>query len=107
MSGNKKVYGKGSLKIGSITIDNAKHIVTVGDREVYLTPSEYRILYHLMVTNGMVLSKEDLLQIALNYNENMETCTVVTHISKLRKKLGTARTQIKNIQNFGYKILEA
>jgi two-component system, OmpR family, KDP operon response regulator KdpE len=47
---------------GELTIDFAARRVSVGGREVYLTPSEYKLLQHLALNAGRVLVQDELLR---------------------------------------------
>src|SRR2546421_1338778 len=44
-----------TIIIGDLRIDYAQHLVTVADREVILTPTEYRILAYLAQNAGRVV----------------------------------------------------
>ncbi len=92
------------LKIGSIAIDNQRHIVTSEGTEIDLTSTEFKLLLHLVENKGCVLSREQLMQRVWCYNNMNDTRTVDTHITRLRGKLGTQGDMIKTVRGFGYKI---
>lgn len=68
-------------------IDFEARQVTVGDRDVHLTPKEYDVLRHLVVNQGKPLTHRRLLQAVWgpDYGEETESLRVV--INQLRKKL--------------------
>ena len=50
------------LEVGSLRVDQARREVTVGDREVHLTPIEYRLLVLLAANAGKVLTHRQILK---------------------------------------------
>lgn len=75
------------LRVGDVSLDKRTRIVTVGDRKVELTPSEFDLLTILMAAPGQVFSRGDLLErLKGNTFENVER-TVDVHIRNLRAKI--------------------
>lgn len=75
------------LRVGEVVLDKKTHLVTVGERKVELTPSEFNLLNILMAAPGQVFSRADLLErLKGNTLENVER-TVDVHIRNLRAKL--------------------
>ena len=89
-----------------IELHENKHTVLVDGAEVDLTYKEYEILKHLIRNNGIVLTRDRLMEIVWGYNFEQGNRTVDVHIQSLRKKLGTAGEHIKTIRNVGYKVGE-
>ena len=100
----KKV--KTVLVYKNIELDENKHTVLVDGAEVDLTYKEYEILKHLIRNNGIVLTRDRLMEIVWGYNFEQGNRTDDVHIQSLRKKLGTAGEHIKTIRNVGYKVGE-
>jgi len=75
------------LRAGEIALDRGAHTVSVGDRQVDLTPSEFELLATLMVSPGRVYSRADLL-VALQGTsfEGVER-TIDVHVRNLRAKI--------------------
>jgi two-component system phosphate regulon response regulator PhoB len=95
------------LRIGSITIDTGRHIVTSAGEDVVLTTTEYKLLLNLAERLGRVQNRDLLLKNVWGYNYIGDTRTVDTHITRLRTKLGSAGDMIKTVRGFGYKMEEA
>lgn len=95
-----------NLAFKNILIDEAKHIVFVGDNEIELTYKEYEILKLLIINKGIVLTRDRLMETIWGYDFEQGNRTVDVHIQSLRKKLGDAGDYIKTIRNVGYKIGE-
>lgn len=92
-----------SLSIGNVSILPEKRKILVNNHPIELTYKEFEILYLLMKNQGIVLSREKILELVWdNYYEG-ETRTVDIHINTLRKKLEPANI-IKTVRGVGYKI---
>ena len=75
------------LRVADIVLDRAGRTVTVGDRAVELTPSEFAILATLMAAPGQVFSRLDLLdRMSGEAYEGYER-TIDVHIRNLRTKI--------------------
>lgn len=94
------------LSYKNITVDADRHKVTVDDEEVVLTFMEFELLYYFMMNQGIVLSRQKLMQTVWGYDYDVESRTVNMHIKTLRQKLGSAGEHIKTVRNVGYKIGE-
>jgi two-component system alkaline phosphatase synthesis response regulator PhoP len=94
------------MQCGSIEMDDSRHLVTVSGTPVTLTYKEYELLKYLMVNQGIVLSRDKLMERVWGYDFEGESRTVDMHIKTLRQKLGEAGKLIVTIRNVGYKIGE-
>ena len=75
------------LRAGDIVLDRARRIVTVGTRDIDLTPSEFAILTTLMAAPGHVFSRLDLLdRVSGEAYEGYER-TIDVHVRNLRTKI--------------------
>lgn len=93
-------------RIGTLTIDAARHVVDVNGEEVTFTSTEFKLLHVLVKRLGMVQSRDVLLRDVWGYNYIGDTRTVDTHITRLRTKMGEAGEMIKTVRGFGYKLEE-
>ena len=102
----RRSQGKQStmLRIGSITIDDARHIVLVDGKSVTLTLKEYDLLLFLAQNCGFAFSREQLLSRIWGYDYGGGTRTVDVHIQTLRQKLGVAGGQIETVRGVGYRM---
>jgi len=94
------------LTVGSITVDPARHHVTVGSKKVRLTSVEFKLLSMLMLRRGRVQARDRLLNEVWGYESLIDTRTVDTHVRRLRKKLGKAADAIETVRGFGYRLRE-
>jgi DNA-binding response OmpR family regulator len=97
----QKVY-----RIGDLTIDLERHMVSVGAKPVELTATEFRLLALLAQRRGRVQSREQLLQDVWHYDSIIDTRTVDTHMRRLREKLGKASHYLDTVRGVGYRFLE-
>jgi two-component system, OmpR family, alkaline phosphatase synthesis response regulator PhoP len=94
------------LQVADITLDRDTRAVTVADRLVDLTPSEFDLLAALMTSPGRVFSRLDLLDILQGIRYEGYERTIDTHIKNLRAKIETdPRTPfyIETIYGVGYR----
>lgn len=95
------------IKIRGLTIDKQSHKVSVYDREVSLTPTEYEILLLLASHPGRVFSAEEIFQNVWQENYFDSNNTVMVHIRKIREKIEDNPSSplfIKTLWGVGYKI---
>jgi DNA-binding response OmpR family regulator len=95
------------LVVGDLKLDTKKFILYDHDKEVFLTPTEFKILSMFMERPGMVFTKSQIYErINGEFYENDDN-TMMVHISKLREKLGDDSKNpryIKTVRGLGYKI---
>ena len=94
------------LSYKNITIDTAACTVKDGEREVELTPMEFRLLTHLIRNKGRVLTRQVILVSVWGLPGDITTRTVDTHILSLRKKMPVLAESILTVKQFGYKLKE-
>jgi two-component system phosphate regulon response regulator PhoB len=90
--------------IGPIRIDRDRHEVTVGGRDVELTPTEYKLLTLLAQRRGRLQGRAELLEQVWDASPDIQTRTVDMHVQRLRAKLGEAGDLIETVRGFGYRI---
>lgn len=93
-----------SLAVGAISIDPARHEVTVAGRPVDLTATEFRILALLASAAGRVFTRDQILDHLWGNEKAVIDRTVDVHIRNLRDKLGKAAGHVRNIRGVGYKV---
>jgi DNA-binding response OmpR family regulator len=94
------------LAAGAITIDPARHEVSVAGKRVSLTTIEFKLLSTLMRRRGRVQARDRLLNDVWGYERVIDTRTVDTHVRRLREKLGKAGTVVETVRGFGYRLRE-
>lgn len=94
------------LTAGPITIDPARHQVSVTGKRVNLTSLEFKLLRTLMQRRGRVQGRDRLLNDVWGYESVIDTRTVDTHVRRLREKLGKAGDAVETVRGFGYRFRE-
>ena len=90
----------GPLTFGNIEIDQAGRRVRRAGTEVHLTPTEFDLLVCLAGSEGVVLSRDELLARVWDWVDASGTRTVDSHIKALRRKLGPG--VIRTVHGVGY-----
>jgi two-component system phosphate regulon response regulator PhoB len=94
------------LKFGDLTVDIAKHEVTLKSKVLELTATEFKLLAMLMERRGRVQSRDRLLTDVWGYEGDVDTRTVDAHMRRLREKLGKAADCIQTVRGVGYRFAE-
>ena len=92
------------LSAGEIVLRRDSHDVTVDGEAVQLTAKEFDLLTCFLEHQGIVLSRERLLDIVWGMSYPGGTRTVDMHVAQLRRKLGGAEA-IHTVRGAGYKLL--
>ena len=96
------------LTAGELSMDVARHQVTVKGQEVELTKKEFDLLRHLLENKGRVLTREALLDSVWGFDFIGETNSVDVYIRFLRSKIDEAFgvKLIHTVRGVGYVIRE-
>ncbi|WP_128895230.1 response regulator transcription factor [Longirhabdus pacifica] len=99
----KRAKGKELQHIEDVTIDRQGQVVKIGTERVTLTPKEFELLLYLVDNEGIVLSREQILNQIWGYEYYGDERVVDTHIKKLRKKIQKSAKHIHTVIGTGYK----
>lgn len=94
------------IEVAGITLDESSHVAEADGRLIDLTPREFELLACLMRHGGKVLSRDQLLREAWNWEYLVETKTVDTHVKRLRDKLeaaGVDPAMVETVRGYGYR----
>ncbi len=97
------------LSVGEVTLDLGRHTVTRGGQALELTPKEYDLLAFLAQHQGLVFSREQLLERVWGYDYAGGTRTVDVHMRWLREKIEPAPDApryLLTVRGAGYKLAE-
>jgi two-component system KDP operon response regulator KdpE len=81
---------QGCLRLGPVTMDVPRHEVSVGGREIDLTPREFELLKVLMAHQGRVVTAGRLLRAVWGSAYAEEGHYLHVYVSRLRRKLAAA-----------------
>jgi len=86
-----------------ILVDRERHRVTVDEKLLDLTPSEFGLLEALIRQPGRVFSRSELIDSALGGDSLVLERTIDVHIRSLRKKLGPHAVLVETVRGIGYR----
>lgn len=95
------------ITAGEFTLDDKAHRLTRHDEPLSLTPKEYELVSYLFRNLEQVLSRADLLSHVWGCDAEINTRTVDTHISRIRKKLELNKEngwKLESIYHYGYRL---
>jgi DNA-binding response OmpR family regulator len=98
--------GEGSLRVGELELDPARHTAELRGEPLSLTPKEFSLLRYFMSRPGEVLSEFELLTHVWDENANPLTRTVRVTVMTLRRKLaaGGGEQPIETVTGVGYRL---
>ena len=91
---------------GYLTIDFAQRAVKIGEREVQLTPLEFKLLGTFVRHPNQVLSREQLLELVWGDAYSVSPDQVKLYVGYLRKKLAPDEPDsvpVETVRGFGYR----
>ena len=94
------------LKSGKVKLDKNKHIVSVDDKEVILSPKEFDLLEYMLANKGIAISRDMILNAVWGYDFIGNSRTVDVHMQTLRQKLGKGGNIIQTVRGLGYRVIE-
>ncbi len=100
----------GVFEYGDLRVDYGEAKVTLGDRVLHLTATEYKILWHLIKSAGKTVANRTLLGQVWGREHLENTDYLKVHIKHLREKLGDQPAAPKYIfteRNVGYGFAKA
>ena len=95
------------LRLGVYEVDVTRQRLQVDGEAVTLTQKEFDLASYLLQSPGKLLSRDHLLDRIWGIHADVDTRTVDTHVSRLRKKLkldGTQGWRLVPIYGYGYRL---
>jgi DNA-binding response OmpR family regulator len=94
------------LRAGRVVLDLARRQARVGELVTDLSDREFRLLHHLLLHAGEVISRERLLAEVWGYGFDPGSNVVDVCVRRLRRKLGPG-APIETIRHAGYRLAAA
>ena len=96
-----------SFRFDDLLVYIPRHIVSVKSRRIDLTATEFKLLVTLIQRRGHVQSRDQLLRDVWEYDHEIDSHTVDTHMRRLREKLGPIGAKyLDTVRGVGYRFLE-
>ncbi|MEA1917187.1 MAG: response regulator transcription factor, partial [Campylobacterota bacterium] len=86
-------------------IDEASLSITYKDKGLNLTSAEYGILKLFVRKQGMVVSREDIIQNVKVINDDSTNKSIDVMVGRIRSKIGNKKL-IESVRGIGYKLLK-
>jgi DNA-binding response OmpR family regulator len=95
-----------STTVGALRLNPVTHAISSDDREVALTPTEFRLLAALAARPGEVVRRRELVQAAWPAGAMVHDNTLDQYVARLRRKLRdlAAPTAIATAHGVGYRL---
>lgn len=94
------------LRIEKYVIDLNKQKIKesskVGERMLSLTPIEFKLFLHFLQNKDKIFTRQELLDLFWEGSTYISRHTVDTHISSLRKKMGSSGIHLRSVFKRGY-----
>ncbi len=94
---------KSLTRVGGLVIDDARHTVTLEDRPLQLTLTEYKLLRFLARHPGRVFTRSQILDNIQDENVLVVDRAIDVHVAAIRRKLGEAADLIETVRGVGYR----
>jgi two-component system, OmpR family, response regulator len=92
-----------SLSCGGLRLDPRAARASVGGEPVRLTSLEYRMLHYLMMHQGRVISRTELVEHLYDQDFDRDSNTIEVFVGRLRKKIGPDR--VETVRGLGYRLI--
>jgi two-component system, OmpR family, alkaline phosphatase synthesis response regulator PhoP len=104
---DKNLSGEKVISAGELSIYPEKYEVVLNGESIPLRPKEFEVLLYLVQRPGIVVTRDDLMNIVWGFDYIGGQRTVDVHVSSLRKKLemNQQSVQIESIRGVGYKLV--
>jgi DNA-binding response OmpR family regulator len=99
-----KGQASASIAVGDLVLNINTRSASRAGTHVELTPMEYRTLEYLMMHQGVVVSKEELLEHLYDYNWEKFSNVIEVYISAIRRKIDSNSSErlIHTLRGHGY-----
>jgi two-component system OmpR family response regulator len=91
-----------ALTCGGLRLDPRAARASVNGEPLRLTSLEYRLLHYLMMHQGRVISRTELVEHLYDQDFDRDSNTIEVFVGRLRKKIGAER--IETVRGLGYRL---
>jgi two-component system phosphate regulon response regulator PhoB len=103
-----KIHDLTQIKFQDISLNTEQHSVKIGDKEIEISPTEFRLLKFFLTHPNKVYTRTQLLDQVWGRSTYIEERTVDVHIRRLRKILAGYQREswLQTVRGFGYRFTE-
>ncbi len=95
-------HASANLQCGELMLDPKAARASVKGEPLRLTSLEYRLLHYLMMHQGRVISRTELVEHLYDQDFDRDSNTIEVFVGRLRKKVGPDR--IETVRGLGYRL---
>jgi two-component system OmpR family response regulator len=100
--------GDGVLRYADLALDDDAHLVTRGERQLQLSPTEYRLLRYLLTNAGQALPRARIFDHVWEYDGSGDSTVLDSFISSLRRKVDRDGDHlIQTVRGIGYALRQS
>ena len=92
-----------NITVGNIELNELSRTLTIDSKNIELTQTQFDLLTLFLKNQGIVFSREMIIEKIWGYTYEAEDRTIDAHIKLLRIKLGKFKDCIKTVRGVGYK----
>lgn len=94
-----------TITFGDLVLDTEQHRLTIGNKPLEVSPTEFRLLHFFMTHPDKVYSRSQLLDQVWGHSVYIEERTIDVHIRRLRKILAEYGREdlVQTVRGFGYR----
>jgi len=100
-----KIQGQAQIILGDLMLDTEQHRLSIGDKQLEVSPTEFRLMHFFMTHPDKVYSRTQLLDQVWGRSVYIEERTIDVHIRRLRKILEEYGREdlVQTVRGFGYR----
>jgi two-component system phosphate regulon response regulator PhoB len=100
-----KIQGLAQITLGDLMLDTEQHRLSIGDKQLEVSPTEFRLMHFFMTHPDKVYSRTQLLDQVWGRSVYIEERTIDVHIRRLRKILEEYGREdlVQTVRGFGYR----
>jgi two-component system phosphate regulon response regulator PhoB len=100
-----KIQGQAQIVLGDLVLDTEQHRLSISDKQLEVSPTEFRLMQFFMTHPDKVYSRTQLLDQVWGRSVYIEERTIDVHIRRLRKILGEygREDMVQTVRGFGYR----
>jgi len=96
-------HAAATLSCGGVRLDPRAARASVNGEPLRLTSLEYRLLHYLMMHQGRVIGRTELVEHLYDQDFDRDSNTIEVFVGRLRKKIGPDR--IETVRGLGYRLI--
>ena len=100
-----KIQGQVQISLGDLILDTEQHRLTIGNKQLEVSPTEFRLMHFFMTHPDKVYTRTQLLDQVWGRSVYIEERTIDVHIRRLRKILEEYGREdlVQTVRGFGYR----